>query len=261
MITFVPGRIWIEERPQRFFGLPMGTRMTLIKLASGGLFVHSPVAPDEAVEALIAREGPVRFVIAPNRLHHLYLTPFLAAYPEAELWIVEELVKKRRDLAPAGILGDAPEPGWADEIDQCLFAGSIFQNEAIFLDKPSGTLIVVDDFLADAVRGRNAADRRIIEDFRRGWRVPSFDTVDTAIDAAAHAGLRCVERRDLTPLIRLDQRSRRLIAKLGPACRRLGLARVPFFANLIGGGALHRGLADGLFAYRWLRFERAVDAA
>ena len=144
MITFVPGRIWIEERPQRFFGLPMGTRMTLIKLGSGGLFVHSPVVPDEAVETLIAREGPVRFVIAPNRLHHLYLTPFLDAHPDAELWVVEELVKKRRDLAPAGILGDAPEPGWADEIDQCLFAGSIFQNEAIFLDKPSGTLIVVD---------------------------------------------------------------------------------------------------------------------
>jgi hypothetical protein len=144
MITFVPGRIWIEERPQRFFGMPMGTRMTLIKLGDGGLFVHSPVVPDEAVETLIAREGPVRFVIAPNRLHHLYLTPFLAAHPEAELWIVEELAKKRRDLTPTGVLGNTPEPGWAEEIDQCLFSGSIFQNEAIFLDKPSGTLIVVD---------------------------------------------------------------------------------------------------------------------
>jgi hypothetical protein len=144
MITFVPGRIWIEERPQRFFGMPMGTRMTVIKLAAGGLFVHSPVTPDAAVETLIAREGEVRFVIAPNRLHHLYVTPFLAAHPEAELWIVEELVKKRRDLKPAGVLGDTPPPAWADEIDQCLFSGSIFQNEAIFLDKPSGTLIVVD---------------------------------------------------------------------------------------------------------------------
>jgi hypothetical protein len=65
MITFVPGRIWIEERPQRFFGMPMGTRMTVIKLAAGGLFVHSPVTPDAAVETLIAREGEVRFVIAP----------------------------------------------------------------------------------------------------------------------------------------------------------------------------------------------------
>jgi Domain of unknown function (DUF4336) len=144
MITFVPGRIWIEERPQRFFGFPMGTRMTVIKLNAGGLFVHSPVTPDEAVEMLIAREGDVRFVIAPNRLHHLYLTPFLAAHPGAELWIVEELVRKRHDLSPTGVLGNAPEAGWADEIDQCLFAGSMFQNEAIFLDKPSGTLIVVD---------------------------------------------------------------------------------------------------------------------
>lgn len=144
MIAFVPGRIWIAERPLRFFGLPMGTRMTVVKLAAGGLFVHSPVPPDDEFRALVEREGPVRFVVAPNRLHHLYLTPFLAAYPEAELWIVEELVKKRSDLSPAGILGDMPAPGWADEIDQCLFRGSIFQNEAVFLDRASGTLIVVD---------------------------------------------------------------------------------------------------------------------
>ena len=144
MIEFVPGRIWIAWIPLRFFGLPMGTRMTVIKLASGGLFVHSPVPPTDEIRDLVAREGPVRFVVAPNRLHHLYLSPFLAAFPGAGLWIVKELAKKRGDLAPAGILGDAPEPGWADEIDQCLFRGSVFQEEAIFLDRPSGTLIVVD---------------------------------------------------------------------------------------------------------------------
>jgi hypothetical protein len=144
MIAFVPGRIWIAERPQRFFGLPMGTRMTVVKLAAGGLLVHSPVPPDESIRALVAREGPVRYVVAPNRLHHLYLGPFLAAYPQAALWLVKELVKKRPDLAPAGILGDGPAPGWAGTLDQCLFRGSWFQEEAIFLDKASGTLIVVD---------------------------------------------------------------------------------------------------------------------
>lgn len=144
MIEFIPGRIWIAEIPLRFFGLPMGTRMTVIKLASGGLFVHSPVPPDDEFHDLVAREGPVRFVVAPNRLHHLYLTPFLDAFPDTELWIVKELEKKRSDLKPAGILEDAPEPGWAEEIDQCLFRGSLFQEEAVFLDRASGTLIVVD---------------------------------------------------------------------------------------------------------------------
>ncbi len=42
------------------------------------------------------------------------------------------------------MLGDAPDPAWAAELDQCLFGGSIYQEEAIFLDRASGTLIVVD---------------------------------------------------------------------------------------------------------------------
>jgi len=144
MIEFVPGQVWITWIPLRFFGLPMGTRMTAIKLASGGLFIHSPVPPTPEIMDFIAREGPVRFVAAPNRLHHLYVSPFLDAVPGAELWIVKELAKKRSDLTPTGILSDQPEPSWADEIDQCLFRGSFYQEEAVFLHRASRTLIVVD---------------------------------------------------------------------------------------------------------------------
>jgi cyclopropane fatty-acyl-phospholipid synthase-like methyltransferase len=122
-----------------------------------------------------------------------------------------------------------------------------------------GTLILIDDFLAEREDGLDPAARRTVEGFRRGWRVPGFGTIETALDAARQAGLDCVEERDLTPLIRLDQPSRRLIATLGPVCARLGLAGLPFFANLIGGGALQRGLEQRLFAYRWLRFERSAE--
>ena len=144
MHEFVAGRIWVERIPLRFLGLPMGTRMTVIKLAGGRLFVHSPVPPTPALGREIEAIGKPAFIVAPNRLHHLFLTPFMAAYPDAKLYIVKELAKKRPDLSPAGVLGDTPEPGWAAEIDQCLFRGSIFQEEAVFLDRDSGTLIVVD---------------------------------------------------------------------------------------------------------------------
>ena len=144
MYEFVPGRIWVERIPLRFYGLPMGTRMTVVRLAGGGLFVHSPVPPTAVLRREIDAIGKVAFVIAPNRLHHLYVSKFMDAYSDAKLYIVKELVKKRPELSRASVLGDAPEPGWADEIDQCLFHGSIFHEEAIFLDRGSGTLIVVD---------------------------------------------------------------------------------------------------------------------
>lgn len=122
---------------------------------------------------------------------------------------------------------------------------------------PGGTLIVVDDFLAVPEADLDPSGRRMAEAFREGWRVPSFGSVDAVLSAARSANLRCDEQRDLTALIRLEAPRRRLIATLGPVCRRLGLGRLPFFANLIGGGALHRGLASGHFGYRWLRFVRA----
>lgn len=144
MREFVPGRIWVEHIPLRFFGLPMGTRMTVVRLSGGKLFVHSPVPPTPALRRELGAIGKVAFVIAPNRLHHLYLTPFMEAYPDAKLHVVKELVNKRPELRPAGVLGEAPDPAWAAELDQCLFRGSTFQEEAIFLDRASGTLIVVD---------------------------------------------------------------------------------------------------------------------
>ena len=41
--------LWVAERPQRFFGLEVGTRMTVIRLADGSLLLHSPVVLDPAL--------------------------------------------------------------------------------------------------------------------------------------------------------------------------------------------------------------------
>ena len=35
--------VWVQARPLRFFGVETGTRMTVMRLADGGLFVHSPI--------------------------------------------------------------------------------------------------------------------------------------------------------------------------------------------------------------------------
>lgn len=38
--------LWVAERSQSFYGLPVGARMTVIRLARGRLLLHSPVTLD-----------------------------------------------------------------------------------------------------------------------------------------------------------------------------------------------------------------------
>ncbi|MFL5348211.1 MAG: DUF4336 domain-containing protein [Hyalangium sp.] len=73
MLRKLDENLWVAEQPLNYMGLAVGTRMTVIRLADGGLWLHSPIRPTpplrEAVEAL----GPVRFLVAPNKYHHLFI--------------------------------------------------------------------------------------------------------------------------------------------------------------------------------------------
>jgi len=136
--------VWVKRVPLRFFGLQMGTRMTVVRLDDGGLFVHSPTAADENTRGAVDELGPVRFIIAPNRLHHLWVADWAAAYPNAELWGSPKLLQKRKDVAWTGALGDVPEAGWAAEVDQALFGGYDWLSEIVFFHRANRTLIVAD---------------------------------------------------------------------------------------------------------------------
>ena len=140
----VPGTIWVKRIPLRFYGIEMGTRMTVIRLADGGLFLHSPTRLDAETRAAIDALGPVRFVVAPNKLHHLFLADYVDTYAAARIYAAPGLPEKRPELAFHGVLGDRPESGWAGEIDQAVFRGSIYMDEIVFLHHEERTLIVAD---------------------------------------------------------------------------------------------------------------------
>jgi len=101
--------IWIAERPQRFYGLEVGTRMTVIRLADRSLLLHSPVALDSDLRSQLDAIGDVRYAVAPNRVHHLYAGDVGKAYPGARLWLAPGLERKRPDLDFAGVLCDVRE--------------------------------------------------------------------------------------------------------------------------------------------------------
>jgi hypothetical protein len=145
LVPFVEGSLWTCWRPLRFFGIEMGTRMTVCRLGDGSLWVHSPVVPDRVlVAALQTLGGPVEHVVAPNKLHHLYFSAFADRFPDALRYASPGLPARRPDLRFDVVLGDEPRPGWAADLDQCALQGRFFLDEVVFLHRSSGTLIVTD---------------------------------------------------------------------------------------------------------------------
>ena len=136
--------VWVLERPLRFGGVQVGTRMTAIRLSSGALFLHSPVGLDDELRKALESRGAPRFAVAPNRFHHLFAGDYAQAYPELELWLAPGLESKRSDLAHAGVLGDEAPPGWSGEIDQVFFRGLPFANEVAFFHRASRSLLLAD---------------------------------------------------------------------------------------------------------------------
>jgi len=136
--------LWIAERPQRFYGLEVGTKMSAIRLADGSLLLHSPVALDARLRAELDAIGPVRFAVAPNRVHHLYAGRVAETYPDARLWVGPGVERKRPDLVYVDVLGDEAPAEWRGQVDQVFFRGRPYENEVVFFHRRSRTLIICD---------------------------------------------------------------------------------------------------------------------
>jgi len=140
----VPDSIWHAQQPLKFGPLAISSRMTVVRLADGALWVHSPITPTAELTAALKALGPVRYVVAPNKGHHLFFLPFLQAFPEARGFIAPGLSAKRVDLKPFPVLGTAGVPDWSPELQDIYIEGLPILNETAWFHAPSGTLIVAD---------------------------------------------------------------------------------------------------------------------
>lgn len=139
----VADNIWIVQSPHSFVGLHIGTRMTVVRLRSGALWLHSPVAIDDALAAEIDALGPVRHIVCPNMFHHMYAAPAAARWPDARRYGPELLRRKRPDLRLDAALSDTPDSEWADDLVPITVQGSLMR-ETVFYHPASKTLISAD---------------------------------------------------------------------------------------------------------------------
>ncbi|MFC3032769.1 DUF4336 domain-containing protein [Pseudoalteromonas fenneropenaei] len=137
--------IWyVDGEAVSFFGFPYSTRMVVVRLKNGQLWVHSPIRLSDEIKRQLAELGEVASLVAPNQLHHLFLPDWLQAYPKAVLYGTAGVAKKRPDLTFHHVFA-AQEPScWPSDLNMLLFTGSAVMEECVFLHQASGTLIVTD---------------------------------------------------------------------------------------------------------------------
>ena len=179
--------IWIADCPTvRFYGMPFPTRMTVVRLADGSLFIHSPERLDDNLRRAVDDRGPVRHLISPNKLHHLFLDRWLQAYPQAVCYAAPGLSAKRSDLRFDIQLDDRVPAAWAGTIDQLLFRGSPVMEEVVFFHRPSATLIVTDLIENFAPASLNFWQRGLAHDIqvRATAPRPAGSRTDTQLAAA-----------------------------------------------------------------------------
>ncbi|MDH3647020.1 MAG: DUF4336 domain-containing protein [Gammaproteobacteria bacterium] len=127
-----------------FYGFPYPTRMAVARLSDGSAWVWSPVALTDELFDSVQAVGPVRHIVSPNKIHHLFLAEWSERWPEARVYAPPGLAQRKPDLSFDAMLGDEPDPAWAADIDQVIFRGSLAMEEVVFFHRQSRTAIICD---------------------------------------------------------------------------------------------------------------------
>jgi hypothetical protein len=136
--------LWTVPAPLTFSGLKLNTRMTVCRLSDGGLVLVAPVAAHDDLRASVDALGPVRALVAPNLMHHLYVGEWMAAYPDALSYGPPGLDAKRPELTFTDELDSGFDEVFGAELQRLPLAGMPRLNESLFLHHASDTLIATD---------------------------------------------------------------------------------------------------------------------
>jgi short-subunit dehydrogenase len=140
--------VWIvDDTPIQAAGLRLPVRMTIIRLSNGALLLHSPIRYSPSVRTELEQIGPIKYLLAPNVAHWMFLSEWQRALPEAITFAVPGLAS-RKQVQAAGIridreLSDDNPEEWADDIETVLVRAPLFCEAELF-DKRSRTLILTD---------------------------------------------------------------------------------------------------------------------
>lgn len=140
----VDGALWSSERPVWFSGVRLRARTTVVRLEDGGLLLHSPAPPTDAMVEELAALGPVRWLVVPNCFHHLGTPAAAARFPDAKIVAPASIGPKsptltiHRDIRDPALAADLPE------LEALPLLGVPFLDETLLYHRPTRTLLGAD---------------------------------------------------------------------------------------------------------------------
>eukprot|EP01024_Parvocaulis_polyphysoides_P029018 TRINITY_DN26160_c0_g1_i1.p1 TRINITY_DN26160_c0_g1~~TRINITY_DN26160_c0_g1_i1.p1 ORF type:complete len:372 (-),score=52.30 TRINITY_DN26160_c0_g1_i1:16-978(-) len=155
----VKDTMWTFEQPQNlgFSSVTINVRMTVVRLQSGGLWVHAPIAPTQECIAMLKELGEVEYIVLGTFAieHKVFVGPFARRFPSAQVWVAPRqwswpinLPLPFLGINKAKIIKADVEFPWANEIAQKIFQPPLVgigpYIEVAFFHKSTRTLIVTD---------------------------------------------------------------------------------------------------------------------
>lgn len=147
MLTSIAEGVYGFEQDLRLpGGMRLPSRTTIVRLADGGLVVHSPLSFDEAAVRAIDDLGEVKALVAPSCIHYLFLKAATERWPRARVLGAPGLERKSVGVAfePLPAEGFLESLGEGDELVVLRIDGIPYITEHVFLHRASRSLVVSD---------------------------------------------------------------------------------------------------------------------
>jgi hypothetical protein len=164
----VKDSIWTFDQLHGILYAIAPIRMTVVKLALGGLLVYAPVAPTpecvRLVNELVAKHGDVKYIILSTSSgleHKIFVGPFARKFPQAQVFVAPHqwsfpfnlplswlgFPQKRTQVIPE----ESSQNPFGEEFDYAVLDIDLGRGsfaEVAICHKPSGTLLVTDAVLS-----------------------------------------------------------------------------------------------------------------
>lgn len=129
-------------------GRVLAVRMTVIRLPSGDLLLHSPTRFSNALKRDLETLGGIRHLVAPNIAHWTFLEAWQRACPEATTWAAPGL-RQRPQVRRSGVrldrdLSDSRPSEWGDDLALVMVPGGMGFHEVALFHQPTHTLVLTD---------------------------------------------------------------------------------------------------------------------
>ena len=135
--------IWVHDDSMSLAGTQLRLRMTSVKLANGGLWIHSPTALSPELMQETEELGSVSFIVGASNGHNIWLREWQDAFPDAVLYVSGGIPKKLK-LTNYQVLDESHENIWEVDLAREYMLGVPFFNESVFLHKKTKSLIITD---------------------------------------------------------------------------------------------------------------------